>query len=150
MTTKQYLNQIHRIDKMINNKLSEIYQLKNLACSISISDNSERVQTSSDKDALGNAVSKIVDLEREVNDCIDKFSEKRRNIITQIDSLENDMYYQVLFSRYIEQKTFEKIAEDNEYSVRQILRIHGDALSEFERLYGSEYANMSLNVTIHE
>ena len=73
MTTKQYLNQIHRIDKMINNKLSEIYQLKNLACSISISDNSERVQTSSDKDALGNAVSKIVDLEREVNDCIDKF-----------------------------------------------------------------------------
>lgn len=150
MTTKQYLNQIHRIDKMINNKLSEIYQLKNLACSISISDNSERVQTSSDKDALGNAVSKIVDLEREVNDCIDKFSEKRRNIITQIDSLENDMYYQVLFSRYIEQKTFEKIAEDNEYSVRQILRIHGDALSEFERLYGSEYANMSLNVTIEK
>lgn len=135
---------------MINNKLSEIYQLKNLACSISISDNSERVQTSSDKDALGNAVSKIVDLEREVNDCIDKFSEKRRNIITQIDSLENDMYYQVLFSRYIEQKTFEKIAEDNEYSVRQILRIHGDALSEFERLYGSEYANMSLNVTIEK
>ena len=150
MTTKQYLNQIHRIDKMINNKLSEIYQLKNLACSISISDNSERVQTSSDKDSLGNAVSKIVDLEREVNDCIDKFSEKRRNIITQIDSLENDMYYQVLFSRYIEQKTFEKIAEDNEYSVRQILRIHGDALSEFERLYGSEYANMSLNVTIEK
>ena len=150
MTTKQYLNQIHRIDKMINNKLSEIYQLKNLACSISISDNSERVQTSSDKDALGNAVSKIVDLEREVNDCIDKFSEKRRNIITKIDSLENDMYYQVLFSRYIEQKTFEKIAEDNEYSVRQILRIHGDALSEFERLYGSEYSNMSLNVTIEK
>lgn len=150
MTTKQYLNQIHRIDKMINNKLSEIYQLKNLACSISISDNSERVQTSSDKDSLGNAVSKIVDLEREVNDCIDKFSEKRRKIIAQIDSLENDMYYQVLFSRYIEQKTFEKIAEDNEYSVRQILRIHGDALSEFERLYGSEYANMSLNVTIEK
>ena len=150
MTTKQYLNQIHRIDKMINNKLSEIYQLKNLVCSISISDNSERVQTSSDKDALGNAVSKIVDLEREVNDCIDQFAEKRRIIIKQIDSIDNDMYYQVLFSRYIEQKTFEKIAEDNEYSVRQILRIHGDALSEFERLYGSEYANVSLNVTMEK
>lgn len=139
MTTKQYLNQIHRIDKMINNKLSEIYQLKNLVCSISISDNSERVQTSSDKDSLGNAVSKIVDLEREVNDCIDKFSEKRRNIITKIDSIDNDMYYQVLFSRYIEQKTFEKIADDNEYSVRQILRIHGEALLQFEKLFGEEY-----------
>lgn len=150
MTTKQYLNQIHRINRIINNKLSEIYQLKSLVCSISVSADSERVQTSSDKDSLGCAVSKIVDLEREVNDCIDQFAEKRRNIITQIDSLENDMYYQVLFSRYIEQKTFEKIAEDNEYSVRQILRIHVDALSEFERLYGSEYANMSLNVTIEK
>ena len=150
MTTKQYLNQIHRIDKMINNKLSEIYQLKNLVCSISVSADSDRVQTSSNQDPLGNAVAKIVDLENEVNDCIDEFSEKRRKIITQIDSIEDQMQYQVLFSRYIEQKTFEKIAEDNEYSVRQILRIHGDALSEFERLYGSEYANMSLNVTIEK
>ena len=28
MTTKEYLNQIERLDKMITNKLSEIYQLK--------------------------------------------------------------------------------------------------------------------------
>lgn len=133
MTTKQYLNQIHRIDKMINNKLSEIYQLKNLACSISVSNDSDRVQTSTNKDPLGNAVSKIVDLENELNDCIDKFSNKRKMIIAQIDSMENEMHYQVLFSRYIERKTFEKIADDNGYSVRQIIRIHGDALVEFEK-----------------
>ena len=65
MTTKQYLNQIHRIDQIINNKLSEIYQLKNLACSISVSSDSDRVQTSSNQDPLGNAVAKIVDLENE-------------------------------------------------------------------------------------
>ena len=139
MTTKQYLNQIHRIDKMINNKLSEIYQLKNLACSISVSADSDRVQTSSNQDPLGNAVAKIVDLENEVNDCIDEFSEKRRKIITQIDSIEDQMQYQVLFSIYIERKTFEKIADDNEYSVRQILRIHGEALLQFEKLFGEEY-----------
>ena len=139
MTTKQYLNQIHRIDKMINNKLSEIYQLKNLACSISVSNDSDRVQTSTNKDPLGNAVSKIVDLENEVNDCIDKFSNKRRIIIEQIDNMENDIHYQLLFSRYIEHKTFEKIADDNGYSVRQIIRIHGDALVEFEKKYCSCY-----------
>lgn len=139
MTTKQYLNQIHRIDKMISNKLSEIYQLKNLACSISVSNDSDRVQTSTNKDTLGNAVSKIVDLENEVNDCIDKFYNKRSMIIAQIDSMENEMHYQVLFSRYIERKTFEKIADDNEYSVRQILRIHGEALLQFEKLFGEEY-----------
>ena len=139
MTTKQYLNQIHRIDQIINNKLSETYQLKNLACSISVSSDSDRVQTSSDQDPLGNAVAKIVDLENEVNDCIDQFSEKRRKIITQIDSIENQMQYQVLFSRYIERKTFEKIADDNGYSVRQILRIHGEALVQFEKSFGHEY-----------
>ena len=139
MTTKQYLNQIHRIDQIINNKLSEIYQLKNLACSITVSSDSDRVQTSSDQDPLGNAVAKIVDLENEVNDCIDHFSEKRRKIIMQIDSIENQMQYQVLFSRYIERKTFEKIADDNGYSVRQILRIHGEALLQFEKAFGHEY-----------
>lgn len=139
MTTKQYLNQIHRIDRVINNKLSEIYQLKNLACSISVSSDSDRVQTSPDQDPLGSAVAKIVDLENEVNDCIDEFSEKRRKIITQIDSIEDQMQYQVLFSRYIERKTFEKIADDNEYSVRQILRIHGEALLQFEKSFGHEY-----------
>lgn len=139
MTTKQYLNQIHRIDQVINNKLSEIYQLKNLACSISVSSDSDRVQTSSDQDPLGSAVAKIVDLENEVNDCIDQFSEKRRKIITQIDSIENQMQYQVLFSRYIERKTFDKIADDNGYSVRQILRIHGEALVQFEKAFGHEY-----------
>lgn len=139
MTTKQYLNQIHRIDQIINNKLSEIYQLKNMVCSISVSTDSDRVQTSSDKDRLGNAIAKIVDLENEVNECIDEFAEKRRKIISQIDSIESQMQYQVLFSRYIERKTFEKIADDNDYSVRQILRIHGEALAQFEKSFGEEY-----------
>lgn len=139
MTTKQYLNQIDRYNKTINNKLSEIYQLKNIACSISISTDKENVQTSSDKDKLGSAVAKIVDLEAEINSIIDMFMKKRERIIMQIDSMENNMHYQVLFSRYIEQKTFERIADETSYSMRQILRLHGDALIEFEKTYGAEY-----------
>lgn len=42
MTTKQYLNQIYRLDRMINNKLSEIYQLKSLACTISVANDGEK------------------------------------------------------------------------------------------------------------
>lgn len=142
MTTKQYLGQIDRYNKIISNKLSEIYQLKSLACSISVSADKEKIQTSSDKDRLGAAVAKIVDLESEINSTIDTFLEKRKKIIMQIDSMESVIYYQVLFSRYIEQETFEKIAEETEYSLRQILRIHGRALSEFEKLYGAEYLQL--------
>ena len=139
MTTKQYLNQIARINRMINNKLAEIYQLKTMVCSISVSANEDKVQSSSDKDKLGSAVAKIVDLENEINKAIDIYVDKTEQIVSQIDSIKDIMEYQVLFSRYIEYKTFEQIAEDNDYSVRQILRIHGNALVEFEKKFGQEY-----------
>lgn len=139
MTTKQYLNQIDRINRMINNKLAEVYQLKTMVCSISVSVNEDKVQSSSDKDKLGSAVAKIVDLENEINKAIDIYVDKKERIVSQIDSVKDIMEYQVLFSRYIEHKTFEQIAEDNDYSVRQILRIHGNALVEFEKKFGQEY-----------
>lgn len=139
MTTKQYLNQIDRINRMVNNKLAEIYQLKTMVCSISVSANEDKVKSSSDKDKLGSAVAKIVDLENEINKAIDIYVDKKERIVSQIDSIKDIMEYQVLFSRYIEHKTFEQIAEDNDYSVRQILRIHGNALVEFEKKFGQEY-----------
>ena len=139
MTTKQYLNQIDRINRMVNNKLAEIYQLKTMVCSISVSANEDKVKSSSDKDKLGSAVAKIVDLENEINKAIDIYVDKKERIVAQIDSVKDIMEYQVLFSRYIEYKTFEQIAEDNDYSVRQILRIHGNALVEFEKKFGQEY-----------
>lgn len=139
MTTKQYLNQIARINRMINNKLAEIYQLKTMVCSISVSMNEDKVQTSQGNDILGNSVAKIIDLENEINKAIDAYVDKKERIISQIDSIQEIMEYQVLFSRYIEFKTFEQIAADNNYSVRQILRIHGNALVEFEKKFGQEY-----------
>lgn len=64
MNTKTYLNQISRLDKMIQNKLSEIYRLKTIACSVTVSTDKEAVDVSSDKDKLGSTVTKIVDLEK--------------------------------------------------------------------------------------
>ena len=124
---------------MINNKLAEIYQLKTMVCSISVSMNEDKVQTSQGNDILGNSVAKIIDLENEINKAIDAYVDKKERIISQIDSIQEIMEYQVLFSRYIEFFTFEQIAADNNYSVRQILRIHGNALVEFEKKFGQEY-----------
>ena len=46
MKTKDYLSQVSRLNKMINNKLSEISQLRELSVSISAIGNDEKVQTS--------------------------------------------------------------------------------------------------------
>ena len=139
MTTKSYLSQIERLDRMIQNKLSEIYQLKTMACSVTVSNDGERVQNSGDKDRMGTTVAKIVDLERETDELVDGFVEKRKRIVGQIDSIENVDYYHVLSMRYIARDTFETIAEKTNWSIRKVFILHGKALLEFEKMYGSEY-----------
>ena len=139
METKQYLSQIERLDKQIQNKLAEIYQLKAMACSVTVSNESDRVQTSPDKDRLGSTVAKIVDLEKETDRLVDEFVKKRNHIIGQIDRMENVDYYHVLSMRYVSRNTFESIAEKTDWSIRQVFKLHGRALQEFEKLYGGEY-----------
>ena len=139
MDTKQYLQQISRLDRMINNKLAEISQLRELAMSVSAVKNEERVQTTPNFDKIGTAYCKIEEMEEKLDKLIDEFVDKKNLIISQIDKIENETYYEILFARYIEKKTFEKIADEMTYSWRQIIRLHGRALQEFEKKYGNTY-----------
>lgn len=139
MTTKSYLSQIERLDRMIQNKLSEIYQLKTMACSVTVSNDGDRVQNSGDKDRIGTTVAKIVDLERETDELVDSFVEKRKRIVEQIDSIDNIDYYNVLSMRYVSRDTFESISEKTNWSIRKVFTLHGKALLDFETRYGKEY-----------
>lgn len=143
MTTKDYLNQISRLNRMINNKLTEITQLRELSCSISAIRNEEKVKSSSDPDKIGSTYAKIDEMERNLDKTIDEYADKKNLIIGQIDGIEDEDYYNILFSRYIEKKTFEVIATEMKYSWRQIIRLHGKALKAFEEKYGSTYLKMS-------
>jgi len=143
ISAKQYLQQVSRLDKMINNKLSEIYQLRNMATSITVANEGDRVQTSGSKDRMGDAVAKIVDLEDEAHDLIVQYTEMYKRIVSQIEAVQKEKYYMVLHMRYIECKTFEQISVEIGYSYRQTTRLHGEALTEFERLHGKK---LSLNV----
>ena len=139
MDTKQYLSQIERYDKMIQNKLSEIYQLKTMICGITVSNDGERVQASSNKDRLGTTVAKIVDLEKETDMMIKDFVEKRKRIISQIDNIDNVDYYNVLSLRYVSRCTFDEISSKTNWSLRKVFSMHGNALKVFEKFFGSEY-----------
>mgnify|MGYP003560378938 FL=1 len=139
MDTKQYLQQISRLDRMINNKLSEISQLRELEMSVSAVKNEERVQTTPNFDKIGTAYCKIEEMEEKLDKLIDEYVDKKNLIISQIDGIENETYYEILFARYIEKKTFEKIADEMTYSFRNVTRLHGRALQEFEKKYGNLY-----------
>lgn len=139
MDTRTYLQQIERLDRKIQNKFAEIEQLKTMATSISVAQKDINVQTFSDKDRMGSAVSKIVDLESEANEIICEFLEKRSIIIHQIDGISDTNMYHILFNRYVMMKDLGTISVEMGYSFKQVCRIHGNALKKFEHLYGARY-----------
>ena len=141
MTTKEYLGQISRLNRMINNKLTEIAQLKDMAASISAPQSGERVQTTPNFDKIGTKYAKIDEMERKIDGMVDELVDKKEKIIQQIDAMEDENTYNILFARYIEKKTFEVIATEMKYSWRQVIRLHGTALKQFEKKYGEEYLN---------
>lgn len=139
MTTKKYLNQISRLECMINNKLAEIAQLRELSRSISAVSTEERVRSTPNFDRIGSTYAKIDEMEKNLDKIIDDFTQKKQKIISQIDSMENENVYKILFSHYIKKKSFEKIAVEMDYSYRQTIRLHGKALQQFEEKFGDEY-----------
>lgn len=139
METKQYLMQISRLDRMINNKLSEMMQYRQMIYGLQAIVNEERVQTTPNFDKIGTSISKLDEMERNIDSLVDELVNKKHLIIEQIENMDNELHYQILFSRYIEKKTFEKIATEIDYSFRQTTRLHGQALIEFEKKYGNTY-----------
>lgn len=140
MTTKDYLWQLKRLRKRIDNKAAEVYKLKSMAYSITIApSDSERVQTSTTGDRIGSAVAKIVDLENEISDEIDLYTEKRNHILNQIENIGNDEYVDVLTHRFVLEKDFDDIPDEIHMSRRKMFYIYREAMDRFEELYGSEY-----------
>jgi len=139
MTTKVYLGQIRKYDRMINNKLADIYRLKTMAMSMTIEPQADKVQTSGAQDKLGDAVAKIVDLEKEIDRLVDIYVDKRNVIIGQIDALENDEYRDVLTQRFVLCKPFDEIYEEIGMSRRKMFYVYEEAMRFFEKEYGKDY-----------
>ena len=140
MVTKQYLSQIERLDKMIQNKLSEIYQLKTMACNVTVSNDSERVQTSSDKDRLGSTVAKIIDLEKETDRLVDSFIDLKKETMLIIRMIKSERHREILFKKYLEQKSLYEIAEELGMTDRGCKKAHKRALEEFEKNKNTIYS----------
>jgi DNA-directed RNA polymerase specialized sigma subunit len=128
MNAKQYLCQVKKLDKMIDNKQIEVEQMYSLATSISVSTDSDRVQTSGIKDKVGDTVSKIVDLQNEINNMIDEFVDRKQEVIKTIEQLNDADEYDVLHKHYIQGKNWVQIADDMSYSYQGVHKIHKRAL----------------------
>lgn len=127
MKAKEYLQQIRKADRMIENKLSEIKMLRGLAESVTSTWKQDVVQTSGAGDKLGDTVAKIVDLQNEINADIDKLIDLKREIMSVVDQLEAP-FCDLLYKRYFQFMNWKEIAVDMNYTFRHVTRMHGEAL----------------------
>jgi len=136
MTTREYLGQIQRCNKIISNKYIEIEQLKSHAMGLNSFSYGERVQTSHSHDKMGDLVSKIVDLQSEIQDITYEYIEIRSEVVRTIDSVKNPVLYDILFKKYIEGKPLNIIADEVGYSYQRTKELHLDAISAIKILKG--------------
>ena len=80
-------------------------------------------------DTVGQAVSKIADLQSEIDQEIDRLVDLRQKIEDVIYTVDDPILQELLERRYIDGDKWEEIAVHMHYSWRNILRKHGKALS---------------------
>lgn len=131
---KTLLSKIKLCDTKINIKLDELKQLKDMTMKVTPTLEGEVVSGSHNQDKLGDAIAKIVDLQREIDDSIDTFVELKRFFMWIIDKLDDANQATVLYKRYFQYKPFEQIACEIGYGYRNVCYIHGRALQAVERL----------------
>jgi len=74
----------------------------------------------------------IAELEELMHDRINRLTKLQKEIEKCIDKLSDSNHRRVMAARYIDGKSFEKVAADMSYSWQHIHRIHSDALISIE------------------
>lgn len=73
-------------------------------------------------------ISDKVELEERIERLKSKGKKLKREILAEIDTLEDPRYCEILESFFIECKSLEMIAEDENYSVRHVYRLYSEAI----------------------
>lgn len=136
MTTKQYLNQVRILNIKIDHRIKQAEEIKQKAFMLSAVDTTkDKVQNSNTEYTALHFIEKYVDMMRKIDEMIDRYVDLKNEIITKIDSLEDERYVEILYYRYIDGLLFSEIALKMNYTKDHVWRLHRYALQEFERLY---------------
>lgn len=134
MNSREYLKQAYKLNEKIKDKQERLLSMKELSTSIGAIDYAkDNVQSSPQGDAaFVKQIAKIIELEEELHKDLMQMCELQAEISKTIDMVDDVNCSLVLSKRYILMKTWEQIAEEMNYSVSQVQRIHERALIIFK------------------
>lgn len=132
MTAKNYLKQYKSCEQSIAAKIEECEQLEALATKTNRALGGPRVQGAhTDRMAI---VDRIIDIEHQIHSEIDELQKIRADTVTTIKKIKDERLRTVLYLRYICGNKWEQIACKVNYDYRWVLRLHGEALREVDKL----------------
>ena len=132
MEAKEYLEQLLFLDREISSKIATIQSLKSLAekCTATLSD-MPKGQTMKTKEDI---IIKKVILEQKLDLNVDQLIDQKKEAMEKIEGMGEPLYKILLWERYINGKSWVRIAQNLNYSNMQIHRLHSNALKEFQKM----------------
>lgn len=133
MNAKDFLRQIKKLDRLIENKLIEIQRWKDIANNTTANLSGERVQSSGNPQKIADAICRYIDLEREINQDIDELVEAKKDVIGVIEQL-NATEYDIIHKIYVQYLTLEDVADAYDRTYSWATTIHGRALKHIQNI----------------
>lgn len=139
ISARDLLESLKNIDEEIDKDIDKVCELRSMATNMSVSYDKENVQSSSSKDKMGEVVSKIVDMEDEINAKADGLVERKKIAKRIIFKIKDEKKQNILYDYYICNRSLVDVADEYELTYKNCKVIKGRAVKEFERLYIAEY-----------
>lgn len=133
MTAKEYLRQAYRLNELIDSRITELERLRDYSTRLtSCSFEGERVSKSRSTEApFARIIEKIVDLEKVINCDINRYMDLKTEMNAAIDRVSNVDERLLLRYRYLNNYSWDDIAQLLNVSGRTVHRIHSSALYDF-------------------
>ena len=131
---KAKLKRIKWLDAHIDGLIQDLATQEARATKVTATISPVAVAQSGNQTTLEDSVLKIIALKDEINQKIDEFVDKKREMEAIIEKVEDADQVKVLRKRYMENKPWELIAVEVGCKYRNVHYIHSDALKTVEAL----------------
>lgn len=135
MSGKDCLQQIQVMDIRIKQKMDQLEDMRRMCTYLRGACIGGGSKSGNMSDGFSKMSDKMIDLERTLNQEIEAYLLMKNEEINRIQSLSKPEYMDVLYKRYVEYKTFERIAYEMNYALNYVFKLHGNGVKEYESLF---------------
>ena len=134
LRAEAFLDEVFLLNKKIDAKQKEIDILNALLVKLNKELTPDRVQTSGDKDQLGNTIAKLIDAKVEINNLIDRYVDKLAVVRIVIEQVSDPKEYDLLHKHYIQGLSWTSISHEWGNSNTWVHEIKNNAFASVQKI----------------